>query len=441
MKVTKREQMLIGALLLVLLGYCFYNFVYIKQNQKIVQLKTSRDSDLQKWEQVKAKIASKDKNNEQYKILNAKIVSKTDMLFPTIEQEEIIVILDKMLKDSKLQGDVLSFSEVSSENTSTDTSKTENSSTDSKEENKNSANELDKLVSDFNGDAKKDTNIEKKVDNEVKGDTTNADSKAEADTTNKDNATAKTDESKLTGAYKMKVTLNFKGTYDELVNFIQQVEDYDKKIIISNINLAGAEGTAVSGNLILEFYGVPKLIDNDEFKWDYIKPSGKSNPFVGGSSSVNVSQTLSSVVTTKKDIQYDFLMSVSSITSDLPTIMLGKSKDSLRNTYVYADNEGEENIEIYLIQSGGRYFYKYKTMDDTYPKDFNTQVEFTPYGKDIKLKIYTNKRNSNIDLAGANIKLFNKTDLTVNMDIEDDDKDKPRVKISKEAGNININKL
>ena len=158
MKVTKREQMLLGALLIVLLGYCFYNFVYTKQNQKITELKASRDTYSQKWEQVKAKIASKDKKNEQYKILNAKILSKTDMLFPSIKQEEIIVILDKMIKESNLQADVLGFSEVSSENTTEDTSKTVNNMQDNKT--KHGTNELDKLVSDFNGNDKKDVTNE-----------------------------------------------------------------------------------------------------------------------------------------------------------------------------------------------------------------------------------------------------------------------------------------
>ncbi|MCJ7691330.1 MAG: hypothetical protein MUO60_18730, partial [Clostridiaceae bacterium] len=116
MKVTKREQILLGALLLVLIAYVFYNFVYTKQIQKVTELKASRDTYSQKWEQVKTKIASKDKRNEQYITLNAKILNQTDMLFPTIEQEEIIVVLDKMIEDSNLQADVLGFSEISSEN-------------------------------------------------------------------------------------------------------------------------------------------------------------------------------------------------------------------------------------------------------------------------------------------------------------------------------------
>lgn len=423
MKVTKREQMLLGALLIMLLGYGFYKFVYIKQNQKISELKTNRDNYSQKWEQVKAKIASKDKKNEQYKILNSKIISKTDKLFPSIEQEEIIMVLDKIIKDSNLKADVLGFSEISSENTTEDKSKAVATTPNDK----TTTNQLDTLVSEFNGISKNDVVSEKTTD-----------SKAEVNTAK---ATTKVDGSKATGAYKMQVTLNFKSTYEELVKFLGQVENYEKKIITSNVNLAAGEGSNVSGNIILEFYGIPKLIDNDDFKWDYKVPSGKGNPFVGGSAPSVIAVNPNANANKTKAIIYDFLMGVSPTSSDLPTIMLGKAKDSSRNTYVYADNEGEENIEIYLTQNGDKYFYKYKTTQYTYPKDFNTQQEFTPYGQDIKLKIYSHKRNSGADLSGANIKLFNKTDLTVNVDIEDDDKDKPRVKISKETENINVSKL
>ncbi|MBK5240154.1 hypothetical protein [Clostridium sp.] len=251
MKVTKREQILIGALLLMLLGYSYYNFIYTKQDQKITELKASRDEYSQKWEQGKAKIASQDKRKEQYSTLNTKISKVTDMLFPSIEQEEIIVVLDKMIKESNLQAETLEFSEVSRENTAVDTSKTAKVEDDSK----NATNEIDKLVSDFNGTTVKDGTSEN---------------------TNITN-------SNVIGAYKMQVTFKFSGSYDELMNFIEKVEDYDKKVIINSIYLLEAEGSDLSGTIILDFYGVPKLNDNYEFDWDYKAPSGIGNPFLGAS--------------------------------------------------------------------------------------------------------------------------------------------------------------
>ncbi|MBU3189519.1 hypothetical protein K9O30_10455 [Clostridium bowmanii] len=413
MKVTKREQMLIGTLLIVLLGYCFYKFFYIPQNQKIVQLKVSRDTYSQKWEQVKAKIASKSEKNEQYKILNAKIFSKTDMLFPSIQQEEIIVVLDKMIKESKLQAEVLGFSEVSSNNTEEDKSKTNTATNE-----KITINELDKLVNDFNSTLNKEAITEK----------TNT-TKVETNT-----ATTKTVNTKLVGAYTMQVTLEFKGIYEELISFIKQVENYDKKIIINNINIVAAEGNIVSGNVIVQFYGVPKLINNDDFKWDYKVPSGKENPFEGAVTSVNV--------TTKKkvEVKNDFVMSAKPITSDLPTIRIGKAEDNSTSSYVYADNIGVEAVEFHFSKKGDKYYYKYKTSIEAYPKDFNSVNEFVLSSENINLEIFSQKRGGETDLAGANIKIFNDTDKTVVVNVQNDDTVKPRVNILKEKGNVLVNR-
>ena len=428
MKVTKREQILIGALLLILLGYSYYNFVYTKQNQKITELKASRDAYSQKWEQVKAKIASKDKKNEQNTILNAKIFNETDKLFPSIKQEEIIVVLDKMIKDTNLKADVLGFSEISSESLAVDTSKAVNNQDKSKE----ATNELDKLVSAFNGDSKKDAN---------------------SGNTNTSNTSTSTNYSLLSGAYKMQVTFKFKGMYDELISFIDEVENYDKKIIVNNINLTGAEESDVSGTLILDFYGVPKLNDNDYLKWDYKKPSGNGNPFVGSSSSLQVSNEIipntqvntqvnngNEIITKngENEIKSDFLMSAKPKTSDLHTVTIEKAKDESKQSYIYSDNEKIEPVEFYFTKVGSKYFYKYKTNIATYPKNFSKPIEFVPNGENIILDIVSQKRDIGSDLSGANIKITNDTDKSIVVNILDDDKNKPRVIIVKEKGAISV---
>ncbi|GCD12277.1 hypothetical protein Ctaglu_39000 [Clostridium tagluense] len=411
----------------MLLGYGFYKFVYTNQNGKITELKISRDTYSQKWEQVKAKIASKDKKNEEYKILNAKIFSKTDMLFPSIEQEKIIMVLDKMIKDSNLQADVLGFSEVNSEDTAKSTSKIEGSSTKAGDKNKKAANELDKLVSDFNGTNKKDDNSEKTKD-----------SKVQASTTNTEKSTAKADNSKYIGVYKMQVTLNFKGTYDELISFIEQVEKYEKKIIVSNINLAAGEGSGLSGNLILEFYGVPKINSNDNFKWDYKEPSGKGNPFVGVSIGAVNSETASIIKAAGKSISsFDFEMTAKPSSSDLPTVILGKVKDTNRSTYVYGDNDGIEEVKINLVENSGKYYFKYNTSSNVYPTSNNIGEEFSPIGDSINLIIYSNKRNSKEDLSGVNLKISNGTSKKVFVKILGDDKERPRVNVIPEKGEVN----
>lgn len=426
MKITKREQVLLGVLLIMLLGYSYYNFIYTKQTQMITELKGSRDTNLQKWELVKTKLASNDKRNELYNTLNTKISSETDRLFPTIEQEEIIVVLDKMIKDSNLKADLLGFTEVSSENTLPETIKTDKN----EENNKNSTNELDKLVTAFNENSKVDANSEKTSNNEVSANAKN---------------------SIIIGAYKMQVTFNFKGIYNELISFIQYVEDYDKKIIINSINLTGAKGSDVKGTIILEFYGIPKL-NNDYFKWDYTEPSGNRNPFAGSSYSLQVSNEIITNNDVNNEVQNDneiitnnaeneisdFVMTARPITSNLPTVTIEKAKDEFKQSYIYSDNEGIEQIEFYFIKIDNEYFYKYKAGTKTYPENFNSFIKFEPNEKDIILNIFSQKRVLDSDLSGANIKIINDTDKSVVVNVLGDDEIKPRIKILREKGDISI---
>jgi len=451
MKVTKREQMLVGALLLVLLGYCFYQFILIKQNQQITKLKASRDTYSQKWEQVKAKIASKDNENEQYTVLNSKILSKTDMLFPSIQQEEIIVILDKMIKYSNIQADVLGFSEVTSENTTTaDASKTANTVVNST----NASNELDKLVSDFNG-----TSIKK---------STTATKDTSSSGTNNSNISASTSDLKIVGAYKMEVTINFKGTYDELISFIGQVENYNQKIVINNINVTGAQGSNVSGTIVLDFYGVPRLNNKDDFKWDYKAPSGNESPYLGSSSSLQVTTPTTTTTTTNQvastavkststvtnsvstatknvstaanvEAKSDFILFAKpKTTNKLHTITIEKAKEESMKSYVYANNAGIELVEFYFTKIGSKYYYKYKTSTNSYPSNFNNYIEFVPNGGNIVLDMVSQKRSSSSDLSGANIRITNDTDKSVVVNILGDDKSKPRLSIIKEKGDISV---
>lgn len=427
MKITKREQMLLGILVMALLGYCFYNFVYIKQIQNITELKTSKNTYSQKWEQAKVKIASKGKIKEKYKTLNAKIFNETDKLFPSIQQEEIIVILDKMIKDSNLQTDVLSFSKISSENPPVDPSKT---TTTTEDKTKKDINEIDKLVSDFNGNNINDASSEK----------------------------TNTDTTKVDGAYKMQVTFNFKGGYDELTIFINQVEDYNKKIVINDIKLTGTDGSNVSGTIILDFYGVPKLKDVDELKWEYKAPSGSGNPFVGSSTSLQGTKQVTTnntesvqenndvnntnEITTKtpdnKITVSDFIMTAKPIKANLHTVTVQKSKDESKQSYLYSDNEKIEQVEFYFTKVGAKYFYKYKTGLGSYPENFSNPIEFVPNGEKIILDIVSQKRGLDSDLSGVNIKITNDTDNEVSVNILDDDKNKPRVKVIKEKGSISV---
>jgi type IV pilus assembly protein PilO len=416
MKVTKREKILLIVLSVILLGFLYNKFVLIKQREKMSTLQTQKDDYAKKVSEIQAKIDSKDKKQAEIKVLNSKIIDKTSKLFPSIEQEIIIVMLDKMFENSKLQGDVVSFSEITDEKLTS--------------EKKNVAildNELNKLVKQYNNTGSDEKAIEKQTDNKGTENSTK-------ENTTKENTTKENKDAGIATASKMQVTVSFKGNYLQFLGFIKEVEAFKKKIIISKINLVASEENEISGNLILDFYAIPKFNKEEYFPWKFDMPSGKENPFEGAVTSVNVTAKK------KVEVKNDFVMSAKPITSDLPTIRIGKAGDNSISSYIYADNRGMEEVEFHFSKKNDKYYYKYKTSIESWPKDFNNVNEFVLASENITLEIFSQKRGIDTDLSSANVKIFNDTDRTVVVYVQNDDAVKPRVNVLKEKGNILVNR-
>lgn len=408
MKISNREKGLLIILSVIIIIGCYYKFVYIKQDNTVKQLEAEKNQYEQKLTSMRIYTASINKQQSDIKILNAKIEDKTLELFPDITEEKIIVDLDNMLSTSSLEGGSITFSDAALE------SEEQQKQADKKD----MPNLLQDLVDQYNG---------------VETSNSNNSNNSKLNNSNSVNNKNKN----VASAEKMTATIKFKGSYANVMDFIKSVESYSKKIIVSNIKLAQDATGGVGGTITLDFYAVPKITDEDKdfFKWDYKNQYGKANPF-DGTSTIAPAET-----NTAQQTKFDFYMTVKPISSALPTIMLEKNKyatNSNEETCVYADNPGVESVEIYFSEQDGNYYYKYRTSGDSFPKQFNGNGdEFSPLGDTINLEIYSNKRNSSTDTSGANVKVYNNTDKTVNVLVNGDDADRPRVSILK-SGNVSV---
>lgn len=397
MKISKREKILLYILGALLIAVGYYKFIFSSGLEKINNLKKEKDSISIKYNIAKGQSAAiKDKENS-LKILNAKIQSKTQNLFPDIIQEKIIADLDNLLSQSKLDGVTIKFTEP----------QVKAVNADKKQGNGAAKNDEQKLLDQYNQGQKstvKDvlTDDKKKASNLV--------------------------------AENMTVSIDFKGSYSNLISFIDKVQNFNKKIVINNLNITSDSSSGISGSISLDFYAVPKLEeDKDYSKWDYNNKYGKDNPFASNSSGATDGTSAAST-----QPNYDFLMSVKPISSDLPTVILGKAKDESTETYVYGDNAGIENVQIHFTEANGKYYYSYSTSRGKYPNQAgNSGVEFKPSNA-ISIEIYGTARNSASDVSGANVKIYNDTNLPVNTFITGDDKDRPRVNVTGESGSVTI---
>jgi type IV pilus assembly protein PilO len=405
MKISRSEKILLAILGALIIVIAYHRLIYVKQAKSVETLRAEKKQVSDKLDNIKLTVASSAKKENDIKILNAKIHDTVDRLYPVIWQEKTLIELNDILAKSKVQG---------SANTS---------SGDSDKKNSSSSNSSDtNAKTDINSTAY--SNLYSIVD---KYNTQVLSGKKEDG------------QARINNSYtSMKATINFKGTYDNVYALINNIENYNRKIYISSLNISGISNE-VSGTVSLEFLSVPKFsdMDTDYYKWNYNNPYGKKNPFSASDGKV-VSSSIEEASKPKENVK-DFSMSIRTVNSDLPAIMIGKFNDTERKSYLYADNNKVENIEFSFVEENGKYYYKYKTDQGSYPQQYaGNGVEFKPVGNNISISIFSNKRIADTDLVGANIKVVNKTSKSIDVFIANEDSTKPRVTVNGEGNSVNI---
>lgn len=407
MNISKREKYLIGILLAVLICFVYYQFIYVNQVEKLNNKRAEKNQVEQRYNEVMAAIANLDSKEESLKILKATVLDKSKRLYPTIMQEKIIIELDKLLTDSGLKGNI-AFSpiEVASveKMVSPEVQKTESS--------------LKALVDEYNGSTSNEATASG-VEQQSQGNTS------------ENGATSE----------QLKVAINFSGNYEALKTFIASVQNYERKVVITNISISSKSQEELTGVMNLEFHAVPKLSDEDmEYLiWTLNNVYGKEVLFSSGAASGAYASTIEEQ-SNEKDVN-DFVMMLRSSTSELPTVTIGKAKDDSRESYIYSDKDKIEEVEIAFDEIDGKIYYKYKTSSSYYPKDNSSQgKEFTSKSKDIVFEILSEKRSGTSDNSGIKLKVINNTDKNVEIIVKDDDTSNPRVTVTSEGYTVNVTK-
>ena len=407
MQLSNREKLLVLVLTIFAVIAGFYYFIEKPQLAKIEDLKKIKLDYQQKVQTLNLQTSS---NNAIYKEnadLEKKIKDLTVKFFPTISQEKIVTILDGKFQASKFQPDSMTF---------------DNKGLSIKEAESEKQTEDEKAKSeDLLGEMSMTFHSLKPV-------VTNAEAQREKD--------RKSFEKAINSITRLGVTLSFEGNYEDLSLFIKQLEGDKRRIIVDSIQCEKAENDKLRGTVELSFYAIPKLFfqDDDYYQWNFKNKYGKYNPFFLSGGTMNTPSGISGTTSTSDKV--DFFMTLKPIVSDVPTVMIGKKGDASSKTYLYADNAYNEDVEIELTQSGSNYYYRYKTRTGSYPAKSSKPELFTPIGNQIVLEIMSSKRQSTDDNSGANIKITNSTDLTVQANVLFDDKKDHRAKFVKGTGTV-----
>lgn len=419
MNISKREKYLIGILGTVLICFGYYQFIYKTQVEKLSAKRDEKSKVEQRYNEVTQAINSLDSKEENLKILKSTVLDKSKKLYPVIMQEKIIIELDKLLNDSGLKGNI-AFSPIEAapveKFTLPEVTKPESS--------------LKAIANEYSGD------IEKTSDEVAKNESANT-----ATESNEEQTSQEPSSSNAATSEQLKVAIKFSGSYEGLKKFISSVENYERKIVITNISISSKSQEELAGVMNLEFHAVPKLSDEDMeyLNWTLNNVYGKEVLFSNGAASGAYASTIEEQ-NNKEDIN-DFVMMVKSSLSELPTVTIGKAKDDTRESYIYSDNDKIENVEISLEEVSGKTYYKYKTSNSYYPKENSIEgKEFTPKSENIVLEIISEKRSEATDNSGIKLKVVNNTSKKVEIIVKDDDNSNPRVTVTSEGNTVNVTK-
>lgn len=239
------------------------------------------------------------------------------------------------------------------------------------------------------------------------------------------------------GLHKYTVSLEVATSYDDLKKMLKYIQEQQYKLSVSNLALnSNFSLENVVASFELNFYALESTI-REFIPEDYFGPySPKENsiflPYDDYGSAELI--TDGEVVITEED---DIMLSLSTVYADRSSVIIYKKDDLSGNSYVYADNNEMEPVEMVFDQQGDNYYFKYRTSTESYPNLYESSVQFIP-GEIIDLHVYSAGRVDETDLAGANVTIINNTDLLLDIRIESDDVNNPRFNIVSQTGSISI---
>lgn len=400
MKLNKREKILSIILCVLIVSYLAYQFIIKPQINEMNELKEEQAKYAALKDSINSNISQSNPIYEQYKELNFEINTITAPFYPEIIQEKFITMLDKKILDAGIVGNSMSFEP---------TIIVELRSKDKTQKYKLREfylNDLAQSITNKEIDIKKDNKSDEESD-------------------------SKSEEISKIQALKMRCTLSVAGEYKDIVKFIESIEEIGRYVMIDDVTLANLEGK-IGGSIIVDFYSIPKLsneTDTEFLDWELPYEKGTKNPF-GGSAVFLPSNN--------KRQKADFFMSLKSNNADLPSIAIGKSEDTTRDTYLYADGNEFKDIEITVTKKDGKYYFKYKSDKGAYPK--KGEEEFSPNASRLMIDVYSTPRVDDKDKSGVNLKVINETDKQFIVNVINDDMSKTRIKVSKGKKNTVINR-
>ncbi|AFQ43007.1 hypothetical protein [Desulfosporosinus meridiei] len=406
LSLSKKDFVLLTLLIIGFQGYGLYHFFLNPKWQEFSSLQTRYTAEQMIAANFEKDMAQKDHYLENLKLQDYKFNALTKVLPSEVPQEEIVLMLNKLSKERELEINGISLSDIS-------------------------------FVSKQDFSAGK-TILSQSQDNSKTSTTTNV----AADSQNSQSTSANMSGSSVPAkANDMVIVENidiaFSGNYGSLYNFISDLEQSVRKIIIQEVSMTRAGGDLLKGQLKIQYIGYVSPDDKNTYTLDTPETSGKDSPFqayagfeenisaVTGSSS---GQGQAPVKTSNPD----FYLMLSTYDDNAPKIIMG---DYTKNgTEVYSNANANVRGKLAVSGDEDNMTYSYSLDGAIQTKQGKLLID----GGKIHTEVIAHARKNEQDKVGLILDVDNKTNYPLEITVISDDKQAPRFSLGTQFGSVTL---
>lgn len=234
----------------------------------------------------------------------------------------------------------------------------------------------------------------------------------------------------LTDSY----SISYKGSYEDLKNYLDYIAKYKYRMNISSINIAYSTDAAkpldeCTGSLTLNEYAITGPDRNADVPSIELA-EGKEIIFEDENGGSKASTTHDADNGDSIVADHNLVILLNNANSDTTSGIIVASNESDENTYVSSAANSEQNLDIAITEEDGKHYISYAIGASS------KKVEVL--SSDVTIFVKSSARVDSNDTNGVNVSINNSTDISVFVKVSDDDATTPRFKIGNKTGVVKV---
>lgn len=213
----------------------------------------------------------------------------------------------------------------------------------------------------------------------------------------------------------------FEAGYKEYKDFLDYILNYNDRMVITDMT-ATYSMDVVSGNFTLKQFAIS---GDGRLPVNYLEPNlmhGTTNVFLQAAGMGSGEEGEAGGA--------DFFLMLSQPDADVDALIFGKSNDATEETYFSSDKNVQQETTISFEGKDGQYTANYYIGKEAYSEEGISFVK----NDIINFEVLSSPRTSEQDKVATKLNIVNNTDVTLNVNILDDDTENPRVTIMNKTG-------